>query len=277
MSDNCKMYRLRLWLRLWLGPWLPAVVAVAVFLFLPTNLRAENGMIPSWPQRQKIWLGLISKQSMELNRQGYAAYTRKEYGVAAAMFEKAIQVDPINCFAYFNQACTLSLMYGQGDGREGVVGEIVRHLVTAVDLDSHWADKAITDTDLDPIRRQPVESSLDFYCPGDACPDLHFEFYSNGTMLFFHKFPEISGRPGAEKKAVASARKRGSPGRFTILGNSALGYIPGMTRDLERTYFGASLPWRIGTKSMHAGSPGHDVLWSGVVLDSAGNVTGISR
>ena len=74
---------------------------------------------------------------MELNRQGYIAYTRKEYADATELFDKAIRADEVNCFAHFNKACTLSLMYGRGERDFEILEEIIRHLALAAALDYH--------------------------------------------------------------------------------------------------------------------------------------------
>ena len=140
--------------------------------------------------------------------------------------------------------------------------------------------KAFTDTDLDPIRKRPVNFDLTLFCPGDACPDLHYELSGDGGILFFHKYPELSGIPGAERSATDRARETGLAGRYTILGTHVLAMIPGMQDDLEQSYPSHYDSYGMGAgqqEKRNAGSPGLDVIWLGAVLDSAGRVTAISR
>ena len=142
--------------------WLPVLFTFLVSVGLPFSLRAENGPGHSWPERQEIWLGIISKSSMRFNREGYAAYTRKDYATAVALFAKAIQADESNCFAHFNQACTLSLMYGRGERAADVFTEIYWHLSHAIALDSHWLEKTFSDSDLHPVRGTPFSLEQTF-------------------------------------------------------------------------------------------------------------------
>jgi hypothetical protein len=225
-----------------------------------------------WSERQAIWLSMIGEKSMAFNRDGYEAYSRKNYGAAVEAFGKAIQENFKNCFAHFNTACTLSLMYGSGEKDAAVYGQIYLHLVYAVGMETHYLEKSFTDTDLDPIRKEPPSGEQTVLLAYDKSPDLIFDFYGNGEIYMFATESNAS-KPAQVSRDTADSIT-GRWGRFTILGNNVLTFIPGMEDYLIEKYpevYGDP-PYIV---EQYAGSPGKDYRWFYAELDESDAVIGI--
>lgn len=91
--------------------------------------------------------GLTGQQ---LNVAGMHCYDRDDMGTAAAIFRKAVQVQPDHAIAHFNLACVLSRLRAakqvcEHDAYQGVV---LNHLEKSVALDERRRERARKDTDL---------------------------------------------------------------------------------------------------------------------------------
>jgi hypothetical protein len=223
---------------------------VALFFLIPLFSHAQGEGAADWPARQTLWLQIIDAQSMQLNRDGYTAYSKKDYETAVSKFEAAIKKDYANCFAHYNLACTLSLLYGQGRWGADAIDKIVQHLTKAAELDSHWLERIFVDTDFDPIRKKNVYSGFSEMGPVDS--NIDFAFRPDGSV------------PPSRSETTWDLE-----GRYVILANRVLVVIPGM-----REYF--SRLTGMGAEDIYAGSPGTDFGWFFASLDSRGNATEIS-
>jgi hypothetical protein len=248
-----------------------------VLSFSPIFSHAQSAGEAGWPERQKTWLGMIDEKSMAYNRDGYTAYTKKDYEAAVTAFESAIKKDPDNCFAHYNLACTLSLLYGQGKRGMDVMDKIVQHLTKAGKLDSHWLERIFVDTDFNPLRKKGIKTSDSI--PGPVDSRLTFEFSQDGKTGCMRSYDDLVGGP-IEGETAQPAQKPPAPtldGRYIILGDRVLVIIPGL--DSTLAFFSGMGPM-YGEENppveTYAGSPGMDFTWFSAVLNSNGNVKEIS-
>lgn len=94
----------------------------------------------------------ISTDSQDYNKRGYEAYSDGDYYLAYRLFNQAIEADNDNCFAYYNQACTIVLMSNSNlniSDKE----EIAHNLLNAINIHPGWALMAMVDPDFDSIRK----------------------------------------------------------------------------------------------------------------------------
>jgi hypothetical protein len=223
----------------------------AFLILAPAALSSQARLYPRLAQemkndgfsgRQNGYLSGIKKESMEQNRQGYAAYEKKDYPRAILLFEKALVLDDTNMFARFNLACTLSLLYGQSGlngmpypSKEKLDEAIYQHLVKAADQDGHWIYKAFTDSDLDAVRDNLLAFTIYRPCPGDACPDQYYFLKPNGTAGYAAEYPDLSGmgdRPTPQPAAQ---------GWYTLIGDYVFVFIPGI-REVIASKFPSQVP-----------------------------------
>lgn len=100
------------------------------------------------------------------NDEGLKLYGRKQYAQAAEEFRLAIVEDSVYLYPHYNLACTLSLLYGQGD--ESVKQELFDELWICLGLDparikqpEEWFLRQLeTDADFDPLRETPEFGKL---------------------------------------------------------------------------------------------------------------------
>jgi hypothetical protein len=251
------------------------LLCTLVFLF-PIVSRAQLDGEAGWPERQKLWLSRIDAQSMAFNRDGFAAYSKKDYEAAAASFEKAIKRDYRNCFAQYNLACTLSLLYGQGKRGDEVFDKIVQHLTEAIGMDSHWLERVFVDTDFNPIRRKAVQTGLSI--PGPVDSRLDYVFFRDGRADVKFGYDDLVGGPDPGGAPAVKQKQTPQPeptGRYVVLGTSVLVVIPGLDSTLGFITGGMQFGSDAPEKEPFAGSPGADYQWLNAKLDSNGNVVEI--
>ena len=245
----------------------------AILCFIPIFSYAlgQDGEA-GWPSRQKLWLGVIDEKSMAYNRDGYAAYTKKNYEAAASAFESAIKRDYDNCFAHYNLACVLSLLYGKSMRGEDAIDKIVLHLSKAAELDSHWLERIFVDSDFNPIRKKAVKAG--FSIPGPVDSRFNYSFFPDGTVGVGRSFDDLRGPMEGEEAAEPAPQeppKFALVGRYCILENRVLAVIPGLDSYNDQ-YPGMGYEEETAEKENHAGSPGMDFTWLFAALDSKGNV-----
>ena len=94
--------------------------------------------------------------AQDYNVAGFLIYQKKNYEDASTVFYEAIEKDDNHVLAHYNYACTLSLMY-KTDREKVTPAEIFHHLYTSISLDKSRRQKALKDSDFDPVR-----SMMDF-------------------------------------------------------------------------------------------------------------------
>jgi len=248
----------------------------AVLFFSPLVSYAQSAGEAGWPARQKTWLSMIDEKSMAYNRDGYTAYTKKDYETAVTAFENAIKKDSNNCFAHFNLACVLSLLYGQGKRGQDAIDKIVLHLTKAATLDSHWLERIFVDTDFNPIRKKGIRTSASI--PGPVDSRLIYVFSQDGRAGFEQTYDDLVGGPVEDKPAQPAQVPSGPAldGRYTVLADRVLVVIPGLTSTLDWFSGMAAYGEETAEGESYAGSPGTDFAWYKATLDSRGNVKDIS-
>lgn len=252
--------------------------ALCAALFLSPFISHTQGRSEAeWPERQKIWMSMIDAKSMAYNREGYAAYAKKDYDTAVSAFENSIKRDPGNCFAHYNLACVLSLLYGQGRRGQDAMGKIVLHLTKAATLDSHWLERVFVDADFNPIRKKGVKTSASM--PGPVDSRLTYVFSKDGRAGCARSYDDLVGGP-IEHEPAQAAQPPSEPdwdGRYIILGDRVLVVIPGLSSELSWfSGMGQFYEEETAEKENYAGSPGIDFAWYRAVLDSEGNVQEIT-
>ena len=226
-----------------------------------------------WPGRQKLWLEMIDSKSMAYNRDGYAAYTKKDYEAAASAFEAAIKRDYDNCFAHYNLACVLSILYAKGMRGQDAVDKIVLHLVKAAELDGHWLERIFVDADFNPLRKKSVETG--FSIPGPVDSWLNYSFFPNGTVGIGRSYDDLRGPIEGEEETEPAPQEPprfALEGRYCILANRVLVVMPGMDSFVEQFQNGMGYDEETAEEESYAGSPGTDFGWFFAALDSRGNV-----
>ena len=87
--------------------------------------------------------------AVALNRTAFKLYEKKEFEMAAVLFQNATILDPGYVYGHFNLACTLALMNENGASVD--IKQILYHLHKSVELDERRLEKAQTDPDLNSI------------------------------------------------------------------------------------------------------------------------------
>jgi len=229
-----------------------ATLLLAFTLFLPAALGAQAARSPALAQamardgyagRQAAAVAQIKKESLELNRRGFALYEKRDFAGAAGLFTRALAVDGGNVFARYNLACVLALAWGGREPRDtpyqtraALVKAVARLLCDAARADVHWVYKIFLDSDLDPVRGE-LFSHEDFIpCPGDCCPDQWFTYRPDGTVRYGAGPPNLSGIPGVHSTPTAAA-----DGWYAVFGDYVFVWIPGEAAILREQWPGGSL------------------------------------
>jgi hypothetical protein len=224
---------------------------VLVILFLaPAVLSAQAaGRYPQiaramakdgYAGRQNAAVARIKKESMDLNRRGYALYEKKEYPGAADLFRQALVADDGNVFARYNLACALSLAWGDKDplqtpfrSRPALGKTVARLLAEAAAVDVHWLYKIFLDPDLDSLRSDLFSYEDWIPCPGDCCPDQWYTYRPNGTVRYGAGPTDLSGLPGHESRPTAEAE-----GWYAVIGDYVFVHVPGKNEILKSQWPG---------------------------------------
>jgi hypothetical protein len=109
-------------------------------------------------------LSTTDLRSATLNKHGYFLYQQANYLDAYILFRQAVAADPGNATAWYNRACMLALLWGNGAHVDQ--GDLFESLGKALELDRARRSKFAQDADLAWLKDDPRFSALvGRYCP----------------------------------------------------------------------------------------------------------------
>ncbi len=168
-------------------------------------------------------LSFEQQESRKQNILGFKKYKQKDYSAARDYFRKAVKLDPEYSTAHYNLACMNSLINEFCDYDDG---EALKSLKRAIELDGHYAEKAISDSDLRNVSstfvfrrltkqirsdgdavRYLTESGKIKKChsPGSYSICTVYRFVAGGKVEV-----EENGPPSGEKMEVKTEKKKGT-------------------------------------------------------------------